>query len=80
MLEPSDGTSPPWGEATDDSSSAAQGRWWQALLQLLSEHAAIGPHIKGKTHKFDDDKCWWCEGGERQSRHYLFARCRAWAL
>ena len=22
---------------------------------------------------------WWCNSGERLSRHHLFAKCRAWA-
>ena len=45
--------------------------------QPLSGHAAIGPYLKDKIHKTMDDKCWWCGGGKRQTRH-LFAECRAW--
>ena len=47
--------------------------------QLLSGHAAIGPYLKDKIHKVDDDRCWWCGGGKRQTRHHLFTECRAWA-
>ena len=25
------------------------------------------------------DKCWWYGSSERQSRHNLFVKCRAWA-
>ena len=46
--------------------------------QLLSGHAAIGPCLKDKIHKTVDDKCWWCGGGRRQTRHHLFTECRAW--
>ena len=46
--------------------------------QLLSGHAAIGPYLKDKIHKMDNDRCWWCGGGKRQTRHHLFTECRAW--
>ena len=46
--------------------------------QLLSGHAAIGPNLKGKIGKMTDDKCWWFGGGKQQTRHHLFAECRAW--
>ena len=47
--------------------------------QLLSGHAAIGPYLKDKIRKIDDDRCWWCGGGKKQTRHHLFTECRAWA-
>ena len=47
--------------------------------QLLSGHAAIGPCLCDKIRKTGSDGCWWCDGGERQSRHHLFARCKAGA-
>ena len=28
--------------------------------QLLPGHAAIGPYLRDKVHKTDDDRCWWC--------------------
>ena len=31
--------------------------------QLLSSHPAIGPYLKDKIHKADDDRCWWCGEG-----------------
>ena len=46
--------------------------------QLLSGHVAIGPYLKDKIHKVDDDQCWWCGGGKKQTRHHLFTECRAW--
>ena len=33
--------------------------------QLLPCHAAIGPYLKDKICKTDDDRCWWCGGGKR---------------
>ena len=47
-------------------------------FQLMSGHAAIGPYLKDKIKKADDDKCWWCGGGKQQARHHLFTECRAW--
>ena len=46
--------------------------------QLLSGHSAIGPYIKDKIRKTDDDRCWWCGGGKKQTRHHLFTECGAW--
>ena len=48
------------------------------FFQLLSSHAAIGPHLAEVTKAIRSDKCWWCNSGERQSRHHLFIKCRAW--
>ena len=39
--------------------------------QLLSGHAVIGPYLKDNIHKEVDDKCWWCGGGKKQTRHHL---------
>ena len=47
-------------------------------FQLMSGHAAIGPYLKDKIKKPDDDKCWWCGGRKQQARHHLFTECRAW--
>ena len=46
--------------------------------QLLSGHSAIGPYLRDKIRKTDDDRCWWCGGGKKQTRHHLFTECRAW--
>ena len=46
--------------------------------QLMSGQAAIGPYLKEKIRKTDDDRCWWCGGGKKQTRHRLFTECRAW--
>ena len=46
--------------------------------QLLSGHAATGTH-RLQFGMTDTSECWWCTSGEPQSRHHLFARCRAWA-
>ena len=47
-------------------------------FQLLSRHAAIGPYLDETTKTIRSDKCWWCNSGERQARHHLFIKCRAW--
>ena len=33
--------------------------------QLMSGHAAIGPSLKDRIRKTDDDSCWWCGGGKK---------------
>ena len=48
-------------------------------FQLLSGHAAIGPYLKDKMRKTNDDTCWWCGGRKKQTRHHLLTACRAWA-
>ena len=48
------------------------------FFQLLSGHAAIGPYPADVTKTTRSDKCWRCNSGERQSRHHLFIKCRAW--
>ena len=39
--------------------------------QLLSGHAAIGPYLKDKIHKVDDERCLWCGERKRQIHHHL---------
>ena len=41
--------------------------------QLLSGHAAIGPYLKGRIHRTDDNRCWWC-GGEGNRHATIFSR------
>ena len=45
--------------------------------QLKAEHALIGPYLK-RIKKRDNDRCWWCKGGLRQTRVHLFKECRKW--
>ena len=47
-------------------------------FQLLFGHAAIGPYLADTIKTIQSDKCWRCGSGERQSRHHLFVKCRAW--
>ena len=50
------------------------------FYQLLSGHASIGAYLAGKAHTIKPSECCWCGCVERQSRHHLFAKCRAWAI
>ena len=53
----------------------------QRYYQLLSGHAATGPFLHDRMsgpQRAESDECWWCNCGKRQSRHHLFAECRAW--
>jgi hypothetical protein len=45
--------------------------------QLKTGHALIGPYLK-RIGKSEDDKCWWCKKGARQTREHLFKECRKW--
>ena len=47
--------------------------------RAISGHTAIETYLREKIHKIDSSERWWFNGGERQSRHHLFVRCRAWA-
>ena len=45
--------------------------------QFLSDHANIGSYLHG-VNLIDDDRCWWCDTGKRQTRFHLVARYPAW--
>jgi 23S rRNA A1618 N6-methylase RlmF len=45
--------------------------------QLKIGHAVIGVHLK-RIKTIDDDRCWWCDSGERQSVKHLMKECRKW--
>ena len=47
------------------------------FYQLLSGHAATGPHFK-RIGLTDTESSWWCGSGEKQTRLHLFSRCRRW--
>ena len=47
------------------------------FYQSLAGHASIGPYLR-RVGTIDDDKCWCCNTGERQTRFHLVARCPAW--
>ena len=42
-----------------------------------SSSSLVGPYLAEITKTIRPDKCWWCNSGERQSRHRLFVKCRA---
>lgn len=50
--------------------------------QPLSGHTAIGSffheHMTG-PQRLESNERWWCNCGERQTRHHLFTGCRVWA-
>jgi len=47
------------------------------FYQLNSGHALIAPFMK-RIKKTTSDLCWWCEDRRAiQTRHHLFAECRA---
>lgn len=55
---------PPRGKGLKRKLSAEHGsRSPAATISSLSGHAAIGPYLKDKIYKTDDDRCWWCGGG-----------------
>ena len=47
------------------------------FYQSLAGHASIGPYLR-RVGTIDDDKCWCCNTGERQTRFHLVARCPRW--
>jgi hypothetical protein len=53
-------------------------KWYAVVfLQLASGHILIGTHLS-QINKKDEDTCWWCWSGRKQTRGYLFGRCKAW--
>ena len=47
------------------------------FFQLLSGHAAVAEHLK-RIGQWEDERCFWCGSGARQTRHHLFIVCRRW--
>jgi hypothetical protein len=47
------------------------------FLQLASGHALIGTHL-ARIKKKEEDTCWWCNSGRKQTRGHLFGGCKAW--
>lgn len=45
------------------------------FYQLLTGHAATGDYL---CNKIASDRCWCCEGSERQPRHYPLVKCEVW--
>jgi hypothetical protein len=45
--------------------------------QLKIGHAIIGIHLK-RIKSIDDDRCWWCNSGDRQTVKHLFKVCAQW--
>lgn len=37
-----------------------------------------GAAAEARSRATAECKCWWCNSGERQSRHHLFVKCRTW--
>jgi ribonuclease HI len=55
------------------SSKAIATRYYQ----LKIGHAVISRHLK-RIGTIDDDRCWWCNSGERQSISHLIKECHKW--
>ena len=47
------------------------------FYQLLSGHAATAEHLV-RVGQAENDTCFWCGSGEKQTRHHLFVKCRRW--
>ena len=75
MSVQSDGTDPsPRGGPRRRQLGGTQKELAGRFYQLLSGHASIGffLHRRGTV---DDDTCWLCDTGQRQTRFHLVARC-----
>jgi ribonuclease HI len=46
-------------------------------FQLKTTHALTGTHLK-RIKTIDDDRCWWCNNGERQTVQHLLKDCKRW--
>ena len=43
--------------------------------ELLSGYAAIGPYLRDNIRKTDDDRFWWCGGGNKQKHQGRVHQC-----
>jgi hypothetical protein len=48
-----------------------------AILQTKTGHTVVDTYLK-RTNIIDDNRCWWCNNGERQTVQHLFKACSKW--
>ena len=70
---------PPKGGKMRKDLNRTQKELASQFYQLLSGHAATAEHLV-RIGQAENDTCFWCGLGERQTRHHLFVRCRRWTL
>jgi ribonuclease HI len=65
----------PTTQKPDGNAMKAPKRLAMRYYQLKIGHAVIGTHMK-RINTIQDDRCWWCNEGERQTIRHLFKFCR----
>ena len=68
---------PPKGGKMRKSLNRTRKELASRYYQLQSGHAATAEHLQ-RVGQAENDTCFWCGSGERQSRYHLFVRCRRW--
>lgn len=61
----------------DENAMKAPKRLATRYYQLKIGHAVIGTHLK-RINTIHDDRCWWCNEGERQTIRHLLKFCPKW--
>ena len=68
---------PPKGGRMRKDLNKARKELASRFYQLLSGHAATAEHLV-RIGQAENEKCFWCGSGERQTRYHLFVKCRRW--
>jgi hypothetical protein len=67
----------PTTKKPDENAMKAPKRLATRYYQLKIGHAVIGTHLK-RINTIQDDRCWWCNDGERQTVRHLLKFCQKW--
>lgn len=68
---------PPSTLKPGQAAMAARKRLALRYYQLKTGHALTGTHLK-RIKAIEDDRCWLCDNGDRQTVSHLFKECRRW--
>jgi hypothetical protein len=68
---------PPRQQKPDPAAMATLKRLASRYYQLKTGHAITGEHLK-RINSTNDDRCWWCNNGERQTMKHLIKDCHKW--
>jgi ribonuclease HI len=68
---------PPRQQKPDPTTMATPKRLASRYYQLKMGHVITGEHLK-RINSTNDDRCWWCNNGERQAVKHLIKDCHKW--
>jgi hypothetical protein len=77
LVEGRTGYQAPEHQKPDPAAMTTTKRIATRYFQLKTTHALTGTHLK-RIKTIDDDRCWWCNNGERQTVQHLLKDCKRW--